>query len=105
MRTGVDRLAHSIRDLQNVVHELDQLGVILRATEQPIDTATAAGKCFLDVLGVFAEFDTKLLKERQMEGIAKAKERGAYEGRKRTIDRTKIMDLRQKGLGPTAIAD
>lgn len=41
MRTGVDRLAHSIRDLQNVVHELDQLGVILRATEQPIDTATA----------------------------------------------------------------
>ena len=100
----VDRLARSIRDLQNVVHELDQLGVTLRATEQPIDTATAAGKCFLDMLGVFAEFETNLRKERQMEGIAKAKERGVYKGRKRTIDRTKVMSLREDGLGPTAIA-
>ena len=102
--TRVDRLARSIRDLQNVVHELDQLGVTLRATEQPIDTATAAGKCFLDMLGVFAEFETNLRKERQMEGIAKAKERGAYKGRKQTIDRAKIMSLRQDGLGPSAIA-
>ena len=103
--TRVDRLARSIRDLQNVVHELNQLGVTLRATEQPIDTATAAGKCFLDMLGVFAEFETNLRRERQMEGIAKAKERGVYKGRKPTIDRTKIMSLRKKGLGPTAIAN
>jgi DNA invertase Pin-like site-specific DNA recombinase len=44
-----------------------------RATEQPIDTGTAAGKCFLDMLGVFAEFETNLRKERQFEGVAKAK--------------------------------
>ena len=102
--TRVDRLARSIRDLQNVVHELDQLGVTLRATEQPIDTATAAGKCFLDVLGVFAEFETNLRRERQMEGIAKAKENEVYKGRKPTIDRAKIISLRQSGLGPSAIA-
>jgi DNA invertase Pin-like site-specific DNA recombinase len=53
--------------------------VTLRATEQPIDTSTPAGKAFLDMLGVFAEFETAIRKERQMEGIAKAKA-GVYKG-------------------------
>jgi DNA invertase Pin-like site-specific DNA recombinase len=67
MVTRVDRLARSIRDLQNIVHELKTRGIELRATEQPIDTTTAAGKCFLDMLGVFAEFETNMRKERQTE--------------------------------------
>ena len=54
----------------------------LEATEQPIDTSNAAGKAFLDMLGVFAEFETNLRRERQSEGIAAAKQRGAYKGRK-----------------------
>jgi DNA invertase Pin-like site-specific DNA recombinase len=49
---------------------------LLKATEQPIDNRTAAGKCFFDILGVFAEFETNLRKERQLEGIAKAKAAG-----------------------------
>ena len=53
----------------------------LKATEQPIDTSTAAGKCFLDMLGVFAEFETNLRRERQLEGIARAKAEGVYKGR------------------------
>lgn len=48
-------------------------GVDLKATVQPIDTSSAAGKAFLDMLGVFAEFEINLRRERQMEGIAKAK--------------------------------
>ena len=48
---------------------------------QPIDTSSAAGKCFLDMLGVFAEFETNLRRERQLEGIAKAKAAGVYRGR------------------------
>src|SRR5262249_5651315 len=55
-------------------------GIILRVTEQPIDTSTASGKCFFDMLGVFAEFETNLRKERQLEGIAKAKAAGVYKG-------------------------
>jgi DNA invertase Pin-like site-specific DNA recombinase len=51
--------------------------VKLKATEQPIDTSTPAGKAFLDMLGVFAEFETNLRRERQMEGIAAAKARGS----------------------------
>jgi DNA invertase Pin-like site-specific DNA recombinase len=57
-----------------------------KATEQPIDTSTAAGKAFLDMLGVFAEFETNLRKERQLEGIAKAKDAGVYKGRPASID-------------------
>ena len=49
------RLARSIRDLQNIVHDLKSRGILPRASEQPIDTSTAAAKCFLDMLGVFGE--------------------------------------------------
>jgi DNA invertase Pin-like site-specific DNA recombinase len=102
--TRIDRLARSIRDLQNIVHELKDKGVALRATEQPIDTSTAAGKAFLDMLGVFAEFETNLRKERQAEGIAKAKARGVYSGRKATIDVERVKQLKADGIGATAIA-
>lgn len=56
--TRVDRLARSVKDLQDIVHELKAKGVTLRATEQPIDTSTPAGMAFPDMLGVFAEFET-----------------------------------------------
>jgi hypothetical protein len=69
--TRVDRLARSIGDVQDIVRTLEAKRASLRATEQPIDTSTAAGKCFLDMLGVFAEFETNLRRERQLEGIAK----------------------------------
>ena len=101
--TRVDRLARSVLDLQNIVKDIKTKGVHLRATEQPIDTSTPAGKCFLDMLGVFAEFETNLRKERQMEGIAKAKESGVYKGRKPSVDKTRILELHKSGMGPTAI--
>jgi DNA invertase Pin-like site-specific DNA recombinase len=79
--------------------------VALQATEQPIDTATASGKAFLDMLGVFAEFETSLRRERQMEGIAAARARGAYKGRKPSIDAAEVRRLRHdEKLGPAAIA-
>ena len=56
------------------------------------------------MLGVFAEFETNIRKERQMEGIAKAKERGVYLGRKPTIDPGAVRALREQGMGATAIA-
>jgi DNA invertase Pin-like site-specific DNA recombinase len=106
MVTRIDRLARSMKDLQDIVYELKAKGVALKATEQPIDTGSAAGKAFLDMLGVFAEFETNLRKERQLEGIAKAKAAGIYagKGRKPSIDRAKLLDLRKQGLNPTQIA-
>jgi len=104
MVTRIDRLARSVGDLQDIVRALKSKGVELKATEQPIDTSTAAGKCFLDMLGVFAEFETSLRRERQMEGIAKAKAAGKYKGRKPSIDVQEVARMRQDGLGATEIA-
>jgi DNA invertase Pin-like site-specific DNA recombinase len=103
--TRVDRLARSIRDLQEIVHLLKERGVSLQATEQPINTHSAAGKAFLDMLGVFAEFETNLRRERQLEGIAAAKARGVYRGRKPSIDAAAIQRLHaEEHLGAAAIA-
>jgi DNA invertase Pin-like site-specific DNA recombinase len=105
MVTRIDRLARSLKDLQDIVYELKAKGVALKATEQPIDTGNAAGKAFLDMLGVFAEFETNLRRERQMEGIKAAKERGVYKGRKPSIDVAEVRRLRtEEKLGPAAIA-
>ena len=102
--TRIDRLARSIGDLQDIVRELRAKGVALKATEQPIDTSTAAGKAFLDMLGVFAEFETNLRKERQLEGIAAAKARGVYKGRPISIEGEKVRKLKLEGKGASEIA-
>ncbi|PZA10987.1 recombinase family protein [Rhodopseudomonas palustris] len=104
MVTRIDRLARSIGDLQDIARAVRAKGASLKATEQPIDTSTAAGKAFFDMLGVFAEFETNLRKERQLEGIADAKARGVYKGRKPSIDAAKIKALKAEGMGPSAIA-
>ena len=97
--TRIDRLARSIGDLQDIVRALKAKGVTLRATEQPIDTSTAAGKCFFDMLGVFAEFETNLRRERQLEGIAKAKAAGVYKGRKPSVPVEEVKQL-MRPAGP-----
>ena len=56
------------------------------------------------MLGVFAEFETSLRRERQMEGIAKAKANGVYKGRKPCLDRSKAQALKAEGKGPAEIA-
>jgi DNA invertase Pin-like site-specific DNA recombinase len=102
--TRIDRLARSMKDLQDIVHELKQRGVALRATEQPVDTSTAAGKAFLDMLGVFAEFETNLRRERQAEGIAAARAAGVYKGRKPSIDADAVRAMASEGKGASEIA-
>jgi DNA invertase Pin-like site-specific DNA recombinase len=104
MVTRIDRLARSIGDLQDIVRAVKAKGATLKATEQPIDTSTAAGKAFLDMLGVFAEFETNLRKERQLEGIARAKAEGKYKGRPISIDPAQVQQLKAEGLGASEIA-
>jgi len=105
--TRIDRLARSLRDLQNLVHELKCKEIGLKAIEQPVDTSTAAGKAFLDMLGVFAEFETNIRRERQLEGIAKAKAEGRYFGRKPTAraKSEQVVELIGQGLTKKAVAE
>ncbi|RTL86951.1 MAG: recombinase family protein [Hyphomicrobiales bacterium] len=102
--TRIDRLARSIADLAALVRSLEEKGVALRATEQPVDTASAAGRAFLQMLGVFAEFESAIRRERQLEGIAKAKSAGVYKGRKPSIDVDALRKLKAEGKGATEIA-
>jgi DNA invertase Pin-like site-specific DNA recombinase len=80
MVTLIDRLARSIGDLHDIVRTVRTRGAVLKATDQPFDTGVAAGMCFLDMLGVFAEFETNLRRERQLEGIANGEGGGRLQG-------------------------
>ena len=102
--TRIDRLARSVADLEKIVGTLKDRGAYLRATAQPIDTSTPAGMAFLQMLGVFAQFETAIRRERQMEGIAKAKAKGAYRGRPASIDAQEIKDALAAGESPAALA-
>ena len=66
--------------------------------------STAAGKAFFDILGVFAEFETNLRRERQADGIEAARQRGVYRGRPPRIDMKAIRQRLSSGQSPTEIA-
>lgn len=106
--TRIDRLARSLRDLSNIVHEITEKGAFLRATEQSVDTSTPAGRAFLGMLGIFAEFETNIRKERQREGIEKAKENGVYAARTRARPamekKDAVLALLDKGMTKEATA-
>lgn len=101
----IDRLARSVSDLSEIVSTLAGKGVGFRAIQQgEFDTTTATGRLFLTMLGAFAEFETNLRRERQIEGIAKAKAEGRYKGRPETVDKAQIRALRDQGMKPSDIA-
>ena len=104
--TKLDRLARSLPDLINIGAQLDEKGVALKVLDQPVDTRTPAGRLFFSMLGAFAQFETEIRRERQMEGVALAKARpiSPYQGRPASIDVTKVHEMKAKGMGATAIA-
>ena len=103
--TRLDRFARSQADLHGLVEKLAAKGVGFRCVSQPaMDTTNAMGKLLLGVLGAVAEFETALRKERQREGIDKAKAAGVYGGRKKNIDDAEIRRLKAEGKGPSEIA-
>lgn len=104
MVTRLDRLARSVLDLNTISQELQTKGVDLIATEQNIDTTTPTGRLMFNMLGAIAEFETDLRKERQLEGIAKAKEEGRYKGRPVTVDGEAIRAALAAGDKPMAVA-
>ena len=102
--TRLDRLGRSLRDLANIAHEIEDAGAHLRVIEQSVDTATSAGRAFFGMLAVFAQFETDVRRERQAEGIARAKKAGVYTGGKPRIDRRAVLDRLEAGEGPAAVA-
>lgn len=103
----LDRLARDMNDLTNIVGTLEDKGAHLEILNQAIDTSTASGKAFLQMLGVFAEFETNLRHERQMAGIKAAQAKGTHCGRKSTLSTKQKEEVHQKkadGMTPTELA-
>ena len=69
-----------------------------------MDTVSGMGKLVLAILGAVAEFEGDIRKERQREGIDKAKAAGVYRGRKPSVDVVKVRELSEMGMGPSTIA-
>ena len=102
----MDRLARSVFDLQDIANKLKDKGAGLKVLEQPVDTTTSAGRMFYTILGAFAEFELDIRRERQMEGISKAKAEGKYKGRAPTAQAKldEIKKLAAQGMQKTEIA-
>ncbi len=91
--TKLDRLARSTYHLTQIAEELKAKGVDLVVLDQNINTSTPTGKLLFNVLASIAEFETEIRKERQMEGIAKAKEKGVRFGRKAKLSGDEVRKL------------
>ena len=105
---SIDRLARDLRDLQSIVEELNAKGVVVEFINERLVFSNKAddpmSRLQLHMMGAFAEFERSIIKKRQADGIAKAKERGVYKGRKRTVDVAAIKRMKDKGMAITQIA-
>lgn len=103
--TRLDRLARSVVDLHRLIEQLTAKGCGFRVLQQSgIDTTTSTGKLTLSILGAVAEFEADIRRDRQRDGIERAKAKGVYRGRRPTIDTARIETLVATGMTPAAIA-
>lgn len=101
--TRLDRLARSMSDLQKIIDRLAAKSAGFRCLQQDIDTTTSAGRLTLNMLASFAEFENDIRRERQAEGIARARLAGRMTGRPPSVDPVRLQALLNEGLGPFEI--
>jgi DNA invertase Pin-like site-specific DNA recombinase len=100
----LDRLGRSTRDVLNLVHELQAKGAALTVLEPSFSTKDATGSILVTVLAMVAEMEREFIRSRQAAGIAVAKSRGAYRGRKPSVPVDRVRELHAGGETPSAIA-
>lgn len=105
---SIDRLARDLRDLQSIIQTLLDKKVSITFLSERLsfsaDKEDAFSRLQLQLMGAFAEFERNIIRKRQSEGIAKAKERGVYKGRKKQVDDAKIFALKNAGQKISEIA-
>ena len=102
--TKLDRLGRDTADMISLIKEFDNMGVTVRFLDDRINTEGTIGKMVITILSAVAEAERSRILERTNEGRIEAKIRGVKFGRKRTINRKKVRELYQNGIGATAIA-
>jgi DNA invertase Pin-like site-specific DNA recombinase len=104
--TKIDRLARSTSDLYRIISELTEKGVAFEVVDDlSIDTTSRTGKLVMGILALIAEFENDIRRERQMDGIAKAKERGVHFGRKPELTAEKVAKIRALRKKGTTVPD
>lgn len=103
--TKIDRLARSTLHLHQIADLLKRKGVELKVLDQQIDTSTPTGRLIFGVIGLIAEFENEIRRERQMDGIKLAREKGIALGRKPTLSQAKIDELKNKRQSGVLIKD
>lgn len=96
---SMDRLARNLDDLRRIVLGLTERGVVVEFVKERLTFTSeenAMSKLLLSVMGAFAEFERALIKERQREGIAIAKKKGVYKGRKPSLTPERVQELRNR---------
>ncbi len=96
---SMDRLARNLDDLRHVVQGLTKWGVRIEFLKEHLVVTgenSPMANLMLSVMGAFAEFERALIRERQREGIALAKQRGAYRGRERLLKQEQIADMKHR---------
>jgi DNA invertase Pin-like site-specific DNA recombinase len=96
---SMDRLARNLDDLRRIVQNLTRRGVRIEFVKEGLTFTgddSPMANLMLSVMGAFAEFERALLRERQREGIALAKQRGAYRGRKRSLNMEQIGEVKRR---------
>src|SRR5215471_1366523 len=104
---SVDRLVRSLRDLLGFLGELNAKGVDLYLHQQGLDTSTPAGMALFQMMGVFAEFERAMIRERVRAGLERARAQGKKLGRRRNEDpklAAKVRRMRADGMGIGKIA-
>jgi DNA invertase Pin-like site-specific DNA recombinase len=106
MAWSVDRLGRSLQHLVGLLEELHAAGVDLYLHQQGLDTATPAGRAMFQAMGVFAEFERAMIRERVKSGLEQAKAQGKQLGRRRipAAEESRIRELRDQGVGIQRIA-
>lgn len=102
--TRLDRLGRDTRDVLNLIHECEQRDAFVTVLDPHISTRGEMGHVVMTVLGMVATMERRFLRERQREGIERAKAKGVYKGGKQRLDRERIIALHNEGAGPAAIA-
>lgn len=102
--TRLDRLGRDTRDVLNIVHECHQRGAFVTILDPHVSTRGEMGQVILTILGMVAQMERRFLRERQREGIERAKAAGAYKGGKVRIDHQKIRQLSASGFSVVDIA-
>ena len=96
---SMDRLARNLDDLRRLVQKLTKRGVRIEFIKEGLTFTgedSPMANLLLSVMGAFAEFERELIRERQREGIALAKQRGAYRGRKPALNSSQVAELRRR---------